>query len=147
MATCSTCKIDKTDEDFNWKVKDVKRSSVCKVCHKDYRREHYAANRDKYIAKANTWREAQGGHLGLRYNLTPDAFNELLSRFDGMCWLCRTKPGVVVDHDHSCCPTGYRGCGKCVRGVLCNGCNTGLGSLGDNVEGLEKAIAYLKMIR
>ena len=39
------------------------------------------------------------------------------------------------DHDHE---TGQ------FRGWLCYSCNTGLGKLGDNIEGLEKAIEYLK---
>ena len=30
------------------------------------------------------------------------------------------------------------------RGWLCSKCNTGIGSLGDNIEGLMKAIKYLK---
>lgn len=28
-----------------------------------------------------------------------------------------------IDHDHSCCPG--RGCGKCIRGIVCHQCNTG----------------------
>ena len=30
------------------------------------------------------------------------------------------------------------------RGWICRNCNTGIGNLGDNVEGLENAIRYLK---
>lgn len=30
-----------------------------------------------------------------------------------------------VDHDHKCC-SGDKSCGKCVRGILCPGCNTGM---------------------
>ena len=33
---------------------------------------------------------------------------------------------------------------KTFRGWLCRSCNTGIGSLGDNIEGLERAIAYLR---
>lgn len=58
------------------------------------------------------------------------------------CELCGATDKLVVDHDHSCCPGAYT-CGKCFRGWLCHGCNTGLGKLGDSVESLEKAIQYL----
>lgn len=42
---------------------------------------------------------------------------------------------VHFDHDHE---TGE------ARGWLCKPCNVGLGMLGDNIEGLEQAIRYLK---
>jgi len=48
-------------------------------------------------------------------------------------------PGVtanlVIDHDHN---TGL------ARDWLCDSCNTGLGRFKDNIELMEKAIAYLK---
>lgn len=44
----------------------------------------------------------------------------------------------ALEHDHV---TGA------FRGWLCWHCNTGLGLLGDSVEGLEKALAYLKRSR
>ena len=40
-----------------------------------------------------------------------------------------------LDHDHE---TGE------LRGWLCKMCNTGLGNLGDTLESLNKAVAYLK---
>ena len=42
--------------------------------------------------------------------------------------------GPCFDHDHE---DGE------FRGWLCHGCNTGLGKLGDNVEGLLEGIDYL----
>ena len=42
---------------------------------------------------------------------------------------------LMLDHDHA---TGL------FRGWLCNACNLGLGKLGDTIEALERAIAYLK---
>ena len=57
------------------------------------------------------------------------------------CMLCGKpekigrKGGLVLDHDHHTLK---------FRGWICDGCNKGLGFLGDNIEGLEKAILYLK---
>ena len=46
------------------------------------------------------------------------------------------KSGLLdADHDHA---TGY------VRGWLCRNCNMGIGLLGDDVAGLERAIEYLR---
>jgi len=44
-------------------------------------------------------------------------------------------PAWVIDHDHD---TGE------FRGWLCSNCNTGLGAMGDNKEGLKKAMRYLE---
>ncbi len=55
------------------------------------------------------------------------------------CELCGKSPtsrrAFHRDYDHD---TGT------FRGWLCVGCNTGLGKLGDNIEGLERAIDYLR---
>ena len=41
---------------------------------------------------------------------------------------------LVADHDHK---TGF------VRGMVCTKCNAGLGMLGDDIDGLKKALKYL----
>ena len=142
MKECSTCGKTKSEEEFNWKVKNEKRSGVCKVCHKAYRKIHYEKNKQKYIDKARAWEIAQGGKLFIRYGLTEDQILIMLAKYKGKCWLCQEKSAKVVDHDHACC-AGQQTCGECVRGVLCFGCNTGLGALGDNLDGLYRAIVYL----
>ena len=57
---------------------------------------------------------------------------------DPTCAICG-KPEVGrrlnIDHDHA---TGL------VRGLLCRKCNAGIGLLGDNIEGLEAALEYLR---
>jgi len=79
-----------------------------------------------------------------RYNLTPEQTEKLIV---GICDLCgakrdESKRSFHVDHDHNCCP-GPNSCGKCVRGILCSTCNTGLGMFKDDPELLHAAIRYL----
>ena len=53
------------------------------------------------------------------------------------CECCGDQPkgrSLHADHDHAT---------KKFRGWLCHRCNTGIGSLGDSVGGVEQALAYL----
>lgn len=82
-----------------------------------------------------------------RYGLTEEKFVALLEKQGGGCAICGTdKPGGKgtwhVDHDHNCCP-GRKVCGKCVRGLLCSHCNTGLGKFQEDQEIVMKAYRYL----
>ena len=54
------------------------------------------------------------------------------------CELCGRVEALHLDHDHITHE---------FRGWLCRSCNTSLGGLGDNVEGLLRAIAYLERSR
>lgn len=53
------------------------------------------------------------------------------------CECCNeiTAQGLHLDHDHE---TGE------FRGWLCFGCNTALGKLGDNLEGVMRLVRYLR---
>jgi hypothetical protein len=50
---------------------------------------------------------------------------------------------LVVDHDHACCP-GRKSCGKCVRGLLCNGCNAALGLAAEDPKVLRTLADYIE---
>lgn len=57
------------------------------------------------------------------------------------CELCGSPPGarrLHIDHDHT---TGA------LRGLLCHGCNVGLGYFKDDPELLERAAEYLRKPR
>lgn len=67
-------------------------------------------------------------------------FIDLLAAQDGGCAICQKPMEAIrrrmnIDHCHDT---------NEVRGILCSGCNTGLGHLGDNIAGLQRAIAYLQ---
>ena len=74
----------------------------------------------------------------MKLGCTPELYVKLNAEQEGLCALCR-KPNaagkkLAVDHDHK---TGI------IRGLLCNGCNTALGTLGDNVESIVKVLNYI----
>lgn len=51
------------------------------------------------------------------------------------CECCGKEKPLQLDHCHKTVS---------FRGWLCNTCNQGIGKLGDNIEGLEMAIRYLR---
>lgn len=71
----------------------------------------------------------------MNYDLTLDEF--LLLMKVGVCQNegCNNTTNLHVDHDHA---TGK------VRDILCSGCNTSLGFLGESIERLEGLISYIK---
>lgn len=74
-----------------------------------------------------------------KYGLTPEAFDEMLESQEGKCAICKEQllpgRGQHVDHNHE---TGA------IRGILCNGCNIGLGHFRDDPELLRFAATYLE---
>lgn len=73
------------------------------------------------------------------YRLSIERFAQIFAEQGNRCGCCSaTDPGDAswhVDHDHR---TGA------IRGILCSGCNTGIGQLGDDLEGLQRAVTYLQ---
>lgn len=55
-----------------------------------------------------------------------------------VCEICGTTERLIPDHCHT---TGI------IRGVLCGQCNTAIGLLGDNFDGVKKAYNYLIRFR
>jgi len=76
------------------------------------------------------------------YAMTLVHYHAMVEAQGGCCAICKkpasTKTPLAVDHDHT---TGE------IRGLLCYGCNGGLGHLGDTEDGLLRALAYLQRQR
>jgi hypothetical protein len=97
-------------------------------------------------AYAKNPRPTQSATMKYKYGITYDDYDVLLEKQGGGCGICGSKtPGgrgrFHIDHDHSCCPT-EKTCGKCVRGLLCNHCNTKLYVIENGWA--KKAIEYLE---
>lgn len=120
LRKCGRCKQEKPLSEFN-QAKGTTLSYRCKAC----------------TALAL---------IRCRYGISDDDFHALRMEQNGRCAICDCDLGlseatvsrrqtVAVDHCHK---TGA------VRGLLCNCCNAGLGSLGDSIDRLQRAIQYLE---
>lgn len=115
---------------------------------REYQRRWYQANKEKVKAHTRKHREnnpnaARGYAIKRRYGLTLDEYQEILEQHGNKCDTCSRIERLRIDHNHACCPTSERTCGKCIRGILCDWCNRALGMVRDNPETLRAMIAYL----
>ncbi len=81
--------------------------------------------------------------LKRNYGITPEMYNELLTKQNNSCACCGThesnfKRRLHVDHNHT---TGH------VRALLCTLCNPLVGFAKENIERLEMTIAYLNKFK
>lgn len=120
---------------------------------KAYAKKHYLANREKRLAQQTLWRASLTGEAKVRhrakdcdaarrraYGITPQQFKTRLEDQGFKCAVCSSDvPGGKgtwkVDHCHS---SGE------VRGLLCNGCNVGLGHFKDSPSALRSAASYVE---
>jgi hypothetical protein len=100
------------------------------------------ANNPSFADKCRT--ATRERRLAVLYGLTLESREELLSKQNGKCAICQRPVsfdgasrhrGAHIDHCHA---TGK------VRGILCGGCNHAIGKLGDTLEGVLRAVEYLK---
>lgn len=98
-----------------------------------YLKEYHLKNKERKAPQVRkNW-------LKREYGLTIEHYNEMLIEQDFSCAICKRhmsnfKRPLHVDHDHE---------NNKVRGLLCNRCNTALGSLGDTKESIENVLKYL----
>lgn len=93
-------------------------------------------NPENYKASNRKRREAHLEYLAIwRFNMTKARYEKMLVAQCGSCACCgeafQEGQRIDVDHDHRCCPTPKgtprKTCGKCVRALLCRGCNIAVG--------------------
>lgn len=114
-------------------------------------REWYAkpSNRAKERARRKVWYARQDADFIRqlsrrrnlqRYGISEQDYSKRLAAQGGGCAVCGKKSKkrrLSVDHCHN---------SRKVRGILCSGCNIGIGCLGDSPERLRAAAAYLESI-
>lgn len=119
----------------------------CKMCNKEHEQsgreiKTNSASRLCEKFKPHNWSglDRDDAIMRRQYGISTDEFNKLLKFQGDRCAIC-SKPielirkRINIDHDHIT---------NKVRGILCTGCNTGLGHLGDDIAGLKRALYYLE---
>lgn len=108
-------------------------------------RRHRCAPCQNKITKA--WKEknpdaAKRNYVQKTWGIPLESYELFISKG---CEVCGTKEDLVIDHDHSCCPT-KGSCGWCIRGVLCRRHNLAEGNLRGNPEEAIKLAEYMKRV-
>lgn len=133
------------------------RCKSCKLAHELYSREYKKKRAEKYLQPeydgqhGQNWMYSKGcrcapckeaavdHHRMKTYGLSRSDYNEMILAQESKCAICgdlllETRH-THVDHDHTT---------RAVRGILCSGCNLGLGGFRDSEASLLSAIGYLK---
>ena len=161
MKRCTKCGVEQPLDDF-YKAAGTRdgRRGDCKGCFRKRAQERYPEVRERAIARSKQWRvdnierfrenqrrmratpeskrKQREYHLGKKFGLTVERYDEMLAAQGGGCAICRRPPrddiSLHVDHDHE---TGR------VRGLTCFRCNNALGDFNDDRQLLDAASAYL----
>jgi hypothetical protein len=124
---CPSCG-ESNIENFYTDTKGRRTNAYCRECHKQ-------KCKDRWHSKSFLERKASKAP---HYGITKEEFLELYAKQEGKCAICNEVPtterGLHIDHCHTT---------KRVRGLLCHGCNTGIGAMKENISVLNNAISYL----
>ena len=92
MAKCSRCKEEKPDDEFAWRRRKLgKRDTYCRPCRSAYHREHYLANKQRYIAFARQRKVA----------MVEERMQYLVAFLrDHPCVDCGESDPIVLEFDH-----------------------------------------------
>ena len=160
---CSQCKALKPETEFA-PSRFVKsgRTSICHECDKLKQRRYRAENSQKILERRRQAYQAPQRRTGEtreefirrltldKYSLTAAEFHALLEAQDRRCGICREAFDLSdgyrnchIDHVKHPRDTRNKKYGR-VRGLLCNGCNNGLGRFRHDPERLRNAADYLE---
>lgn len=166
MKVCALCRQNKPLSDYAIRSRNYggTRKTIyfrCRPCQRAKMKEWHAKN-PEYRRMQNTpyqrkWREANPEkvkaysdnrfdkrreyNLLKKYNLTIDQYNQMFQDQGRACAICKSptanagRYGWHVDHCHET---------ETVRGILCHGCNIGIGNLRHRPDVLRAAAEYLE---
>ena len=144
--TCTKCHKTKPLEEFSRgpNCKDGYQTH-CKACKSAYSRRWRVGRREKTRVYNSQWWAEHGADRQRQrlYGITLAEYDAMLEAQGGVCAICgmtpeENKARLSVDHDHET---------REIRGLLCSGCNWGLGMFRDNPNHLYSAVEYLEYYR
>lgn len=163
MRECAKCKEIKPLREAFYPNKRSREGylTICKLCVQARQKAYVAKNRDEIAVRMKQYhtdnreklleqqRRYKAVHAQRLRDLkreketgfSPELFANTLIAQEGRCALCECiladlpRHQVHADHCHDTLTP---------RGVLCGGCNTSLGKLGDSLARLRRVVAYLE---
>ncbi|MAT39187.1 MAG: hypothetical protein CL946_06255 [Ectothiorhodospiraceae bacterium] len=132
---CCSCKASKPLSQYG---PDSRKPDGRKYRCRDCEREYNNQLREKQNRNPSARDRAQRKYRYKQFGLTIADYEQILKDQGGVCAICGQPPNgrdLCIDHCHR---TGK------VRGLLCDGCNTGIGKLGDDASSIRKALIYLQ---
>lgn len=106
-------------------------NKICIYCNEEKEIKYFSKHKNNKDGFDNRCKQCKNKHKSIRDKLRKNAPPK-----PNICECCGiVSDKLVLDHDHKT---------KEFRGWICNQCNHGIGKLGDSIEGLERAIKYLK---
>lgn len=122
---CRICKQEQHISEFANRERNGL-DSRCRACERERLKDYRSRNKQKI----------RGKNFQDRYGIGLEEYEELKARQHGKCGICKAEGRVLyVDHCHNT---------SAIRGLLCNGCNTGIGMLQDSIKVLKRAVKYLE---
>lgn len=129
MKKCKVCWEEKPMNEYYTKKESIDgHYHTCKACYKERVNKRWCKERQRDY------------DLKRKYGISAEEYDMLLDTQDNRCAICRKEwtedtKRFAVDHNHD---TGE------VRGILCHGCNAGIGNLQDSARILRAAADYLE---
>ncbi len=105
----------------------------CRTCEKILPKSNFRVREDRSNYRIKDCRSCEKG-----IQRETNRIRKLAPPMPSTCDCCGLKVSGTSLHLDHCHET------KTFRGWICNRCNHGIGSLGDNIQGLENALKYLR---
>lgn len=106
---------------------------TCRLCNRNLPASFFYIRKDRSNYRVKSCKDCEKEEAKILKHV--HKFAPPITSFCECCLESKEPKQLYLDHCHDT---------LAFRGWLCNGCNLGIGSLGDTIESLERALLYLK---